>query len=132
LKSADELFDKQGRAVLLYTPNSPTEGHWVCLQRKSDGIYFFDSYGDKPDSADDLNGQPAHLSELLRGSGMPIYYNTKPYQKMRGDIATCGRHCVSRLIYNKKSPEQYDRVVKAFKGEPDDFVSALIYSFISK
>ena len=30
----DELFDKLGRAVLLYSTDSPTSGHWVGLIKK--------------------------------------------------------------------------------------------------
>ena len=124
--------------MLLYTPNSPTEGHWVCLFRNKDGIHFFDSYGDKPDNEEDLNGQEPLLTELFKDSGLPIYYNTKRYQKRRQNIATCGRHCIARLIFKNKSPESYDSIVRQFKddkgkvGEPDDWVSALIYSFIGK
>jgi hypothetical protein len=118
--------------MLLYTPNSPTEGHWVCLFRNKDGIHYFDSYGDKPDTEDDLNGQEPLLTQLLSESQLPVFYNTKRYQKLRTDIATCGRHCIARLIYKNKSPDAYNHIVNQFKGEPDDFVSALIYSFIGK
>jgi hypothetical protein len=132
VQSADSLFDSKGRCVILYTPQSPTEGHWTCLLKKPNGIYFFDSYGDKPDNDEALGDVPPYLTKLLKGSGKPVYYNTKQYQKERNDVATCGRHIISRLIYANKSPEQYDKIVKQFEGTPDDFVSGLIYSFIKK
>ena len=130
IRKVDDLFDKQGRCVLLYTPHDPTSGHWVCLMHKGDCIHYFDSYGDKADIPEDLGDVPPYLTEILKQSGLPVYYNTHQYQKEREDFATCGRWCVARLLYKDKTPEQFHAIVKKFKGQPDDFVSGLIYSFI--
>lgn len=132
LNSPDEMFDSQGRCVLLYTPEDPTSGHWVCIIKQPDHIFYFDPYGDKPDDKQELNGQEPILTQLLKQTGMPVYYNTHQYQKLRGDVATCGRWVCTRLIYKDTTPQQFMNVVKKFKGEPDDFVSGLIYSFLNK
>ena len=132
VSSIDQMFDAQGRCIMLYTPNDPTSGHWVCLIRKPTHIFYFDSYGDKPDIPDDLGDQPPLLTQLLKASGMPVFYNTKPYQVERANVATCGRHVISRLIYAEKTPEQYDAIIKKSGLSADDFVSGLIYGFLGK
>lgn len=132
VSSIEDLFDSQGRCILLYTPHEPTSGHWVCLIMKPDHIEYFDSYGDKPDIPEDLNGQPAVLTQLLKASGMPVFYNTKQFQKERSDVATCGRHVICRLLYVPKSLDQYAAAIAKSKLTPDDFVTGLTYDKLRK
>jgi len=127
----DDLFDRQGRCILLYTPYDPTSGHWTCLLRKNDHIEFFDSYGEKPDSPEYLGDQEPLLTQLLKASGMPVYYNTRQFQKDRSDVATCGRWVCARLLYFPYSIDKFSSIVDKFKGEPDSFVSGLIYGMIN-
>lgn len=128
----DQIFDRKGQCMLLYTPDDPTSGHWTCLWRNAEGIHYFDSYGEKPDIPEDLGDQPATLTALLKASGQPVFYSTHPYQKERSDVATCGRWCIARLLYRDRTPEQFLAIIRKFKGEGDDLVSALIYMFIKK
>jgi hypothetical protein len=132
VSDVDELFDSKGRCIMLYTPNDPTSGHWVCLIRRPDHIEYFDSYGDKPDIADDLNGQPPLLTKLLKAAGMPVFYNTRQFQKERGDVATCGRHVVCRLLYAPKSLDSYAAAIAKSGLSPDDFVSGLTFDKLRK
>lgn len=132
VQSADELFDAQGRCVLLYTPDDPNSGHWVCLIRRPESIYFWDPYGERPDIPEDLGSAPPVLTHLLQESGVPVFYNTHQYQSQRGDVATCGRWCAARLHYKDMSEKEFQSVIKKFKGSGDDFVSALTYGFIKK
>lgn len=132
MRRIDDLFDSQGRAILLYTPEDPTSGHWVCLMKRKDGIYFWDSYGDRPDIPAYLGDQPPILTQLLSHAGVPVHYNTHPYQKMGGSVATCGRWCIARLLYRDRDEAAFRSIVGEFKGNPDDFVSGLIYAFIKK
>jgi hypothetical protein len=132
-KHIDEILDRQGRLMLLYTPEDPNSGHWVCLWKTSDGsVNFFDSYGERPDLPEDLGPEPPVLTDILKQSQMPVFYNTHQYQHPGGDVATCGRWCIARLLYRDRTPEQFHAIVKSFKGEGDDLVSALIYMFIKK
>ena len=128
----NQLFDTQGRSVLLYTPEDPTSGHWVCMMRRPDSIYYWDPYGEKPDIPEDLGGQPPVLTQILKASGMPVFYNSHQYQSQRGDVATCGRWCAARLHYKDLSEKEFQSIVKKFKGKGDDFVSAFVYNFIKK
>jgi len=132
VRSIDQIFDAEGRCILLYTPNDPTSGHWVCLIEKPDHIEYFDSYGEKPDIEEDLNGQPALLTQLLKASGVPVFYNSKQFQKERSDVATCGRHAICRLLYAPMSIDEYAAVIKKSGLTPDDFVSGLTYSKLRK
>jgi hypothetical protein len=128
----DQLFDRKGRCMMLYTPDDPNSGHWVCLWKDNEGIHYFDSYGEKPDIPEDLGGQDAVLTPLLESSGLPVFYSTHKYQKEQSDVATCGRWCIARLLYRDRTPDEFYDIIRKFKGQGDDFVSALIYSFIKK
>jgi hypothetical protein len=132
VNSVDDIFDSEGRAILLYTPDSPTSGHWVALMRRPDSIYFWDPYGEKPDIPEDLGGQAPVLTALLKASGVPVFYNRHQYQTQRDDVATCGRWCAARLHYKDLSEAEFQKVIKKFKGSGDDFVAALVYNFIKK
>lgn len=141
MQSVDQLFDGKGRAILLYPNSGPTSGHWVALLRRPQAIEFFDSYGDAPDRQNDglpreylatLGADQPHLTRLMRASGKPVFYNTHPFQKERGDISTCGRHAVARLLYAPFSLDRYKRVVDASGLLPDDFVSGLTYDGLRK
>ena len=123
----DDMFDARGRCIMLYTPHDPESGHWVGMRRKPDHTEYFDSYGDRPDTADDLNGQPAMLTKLMKAAGIPVIYNTRQFQKERGDVATCGRHVVCRLLYAPKTLDQYAKAIDKSGLSPDDFVSGLTY-----
>lgn len=141
LKSIDECFDSKGRSIILFLTNGPTEGHWCCMLRKKKGILFWDSYGEAPEEQFDdipqsrleaLDQDHPYLTKLMRQSGRPIYYNTHQYQKLDGDIATCGRWCVARCLYGDKSEEYFKKVVDKSGMAPDTFVSGLIANFLGK
>jgi hypothetical protein len=105
------------------------------------GIEFFDPYGDRPEEQLDelpqsrleqLDESQPYLTNLMRRSGLPIYYNTHAFQKESGDINTCGRHCVARLMFKDKTLEQYKKIIDKSGLCPDKFVSGLTYVGIKK
>jgi len=134
MSSIDECFDSKGRCILLFLTSSPTEGHWVCLLNKKNGIHFFDPYGDKPEEQfdnvprsrlEELNqGQP-FLTHLLRASGRPVYYNTHGFQKDSEKVSTCGRHACVRCLYAPYSLQKYKSIIDASKMTPDEFVCGI-------
>jgi hypothetical protein len=142
MATIDDVFDAKGRAVLLFPNASPTVGHWTGLLSRPDGsIEFFDSYGDAPEkqkgglSRERLEAfdiESPHLMRLLRASGRPVFYNTHPFQKSRGDIATCGRHVAVRLLYAPHSLDEYADIVAKSGYAPDDFVAGVTYNKIHK
>lgn len=109
-----ELFDVDGRCIVLYLTEDAFTGHWVCLWRSGDGVQFFDPYGFAPDDQltfteekkrERLGQKYPILSELLAGT--PVVFNIVDYQKDRSNVNTCGRHCVVRLLNKALDPDAY-------------------------
>ena len=141
MNSIDEAFDSKGRCIMLYLTESETSGHWVCMLKKRGSIEFFDPYGEPPDKplttlSDEQRealgeGEPL-LTEMLRASGKPVYYNTHGFQKDRADVATCGRHSVVRCLYAPYTLEKYKACIDKSGMSPDNFVSALTAQKLGK
>jgi len=72
------------------------------------------------------------LTMLLKQCGMPVVYNTHPFQKLGATMNTCGRHCITRLLYRNKSLEDYDELIKRSKLSPDDFVAGTTFKCLRK
>ena len=142
LQNADEMFDKKGRAILLFPNVSPTAGHWTCLINRPDSIEFFDSYGEAPDTTQKggmskgrlemLDIERPDLTRLLRASGKPVFYNHHQFQKDSPNVASCGKHCCVRLLYEPYSLEKYNKIIESSGMSPDNFVSGVIYNKIRK
>lgn len=140
-RSLNECFDKKGRCIILFLTEDEHTGHWCCMLRKKKGIEFFDPYGDPPEDQFDkvpksrleaMNEDEPYLTNLMRGAGVPIYYNTHAFQKTKRNLNTCGRHCVARLMYGNKSLSQYKSIIDKSTLCPDDFVSGLTYLKLEK
>jgi hypothetical protein len=125
----------------LYLTEDRNTGHWVCLIKKDNEIEFFDPYGEKPDDQlkwvgaakrFELDQDRPLLSKLLRESGYKVIYNKYPFQKDKNDINTCGRHCVSRLLFKDLSLPQYAEMIRKSGLSPDEFVSRLTFPTLRK
>jgi hypothetical protein len=137
-----EMFDAKGRAILLFPNISPTAGHWTALIDKPDHIEFFNSYGEPPEATrkgglsssrlEQLDIDSPDLTQLLRASGKPVYYNTHAFQSSSPSVANCGRHCVVRLLYAPYSLDKYGGIIKKSGMSADDFVSGLTYDKLRK
>ena len=144
MESIDECFDSKGRCILLFLTSSPTSGHWCCMLNKKDKIVFFDPYGDAPEKQkeganpallEQMDQRQPHLTDLMRASGRPVYYNTYDYQKEGYDVNTCGRWCVARCLYASKSDEYFHKLIMDAEKKgipPDEFVSALTANWLRK
>jgi len=141
VRSIDDVFDRYGRAMMLYPTDSETTGHWVCMIKRDDGsIEFFDPYGKPVDSQlrwaggmrrrEELGADEPLLTRLLKGR--KVIVNRHPYQKNGDDIATCGRHCVGRLLLKDLSLKQYNDVIKETGLPADEFVARLTYPILGK
>lgn len=96
-KNIKQLLGKEGRVVILYETSSRTEGHFVALYERFDGVLCFaDSYGLKYDTeqtyAQYTAKLPKYLTALIENSGMQIDYNKVDYQSRQSRIADCGRY----------------------------------------
>jgi len=141
LTDIDQCFDRKGRCIILFLTTSPTEGHWVCLLRRPKGIEYFDPYGETPEAMKDsmptsllasLDERQPYLSNLLRGKGMPVYYNTHSFQQDKSRVNTCGRHCVVRCLFSSFPLQKYYDAIKKTGLSGDDFVVAKTYEILKK
>ena len=133
-------------AVILYEKR-PKNGHWVCiiryLKKGVPTIEFFDSYGIFPDDEkryidkDFLSSSRQtknRLDELLLKASKRyrIEYNNYRLQKKSSDIATCGRHVVSRILLKNLNIDEYNKLMNSFKQyglSPDD-VATIISEYV--
>jgi hypothetical protein len=142
IRDIDQLF-KDNSAVILYE-NRPRVGHWVCLIRNIvDGrpsIEFFNSYGIVPDMQKkhinrgflDSSAQKYNkLVELLyRASARyVIHYNNHRLQSRNGNVATCGRHVIARILLKDLDIDSYNRFLRSF-GENTDRIVTYISELI--
>jgi hypothetical protein len=141
LERVEQMFDDQGRAIILYPNSGPSSGHWCCLINKRNGIHYFDSYGEEPEEPKDdvleenlkeWGADYPDLLRLLKGSGRPVFYNTHKFQSEKADVATCGRHCCARLLYAPATLDQYAKVIKKSGLTADEFVSGLVFDKLGK
>jgi len=130
-RKLDDIF-VNGSFVILIENKTSKVGHWVCVVKRGIGsktvISYFDSYGRKPDPQLYLQGGRPYLTHLLLESGYPIEYNSHDYQS-RG-MATCGRHCIVRVIMKDEPLSHYREFMKMFKS--DDALVTAITCMINK
>lgn len=121
-RNIDELLGKYKAAVILYL-TSPNFGHWTGLFLNKEGLHFIDSYGGLPDETlehigavtnKSLKQDFTYLIALMVKSPYDLYYNDHKLQKKEGNIATCGRHVVNRILHKQLTDDQY------FNKFPDD------------
>lgn len=110
--SIEQLLPKQKDVVIIIYESKPNYGHWVLLARYIDEethkptIEYLDPYGGVIDTPlkwidnkykKNIDSTP-YLTNLLTKAKdkFDIIYNGKDFQKENKNIATCGRHCVSR------------------------------------
>jgi hypothetical protein len=139
--SIDDVLGEHGACIILYQ-RERFEGHWTCLWRsnKNNVLWFYDPMGIEMDTEVKLskfqlrvhNGQEVlHLTHLIEQSNYTVISNTFEHQKNARTINTCGRHCVTRLLFRELNPTQYNTfITNGFSGmDPDDSVSMLTIGF---
>jgi hypothetical protein len=123
--SLEELLPENKSYVIILYQDSPNKGHWVCVLRYDDKFEYFDSYGNKID--DPLNWVPLgirkeldqmtpYLSNMLKGK--KYVWNNKKFQEENPEVATCGRHCVFRILNNEENNlnlKEYIKVMEEIK-----------------
>lgn len=91
---------------LILIEQAKNSGHWTVLVRFKNNIYYFDSYGVKPDGEwkfipnyvrKMLNQETNELTRLLnqaKKDGFNVSFNKVKYQEDAPHINTCGRYCI--------------------------------------
>ena len=115
-----ELVPAEISACFILIKTSQNSGHWTVVVRYHDHLYYFDSYGVKPD------GELSHISKTLRyeldnyltslldATDMNVAYNKFQFQSYHADINTCGKWC---LVFVKSVFEGL--TIKSFKAGID-------------
>ena len=128
--SLKQLLRPYGSVCLLYE-TKPNYGHWVGVIDRGSSVEVFDSYGKyrvdgelkiiDPQFRQQSGQNFAYLSKLLYEDGRPIEYNDTPVQSQNPQIATCGRHVLTRILMKDMPVGQYTKLLK--KGNPDKIVT---------
>ena len=113
--------------ILLQNPDDMNSGHWFSVSRNlpKKEIYFFSTYGGKPDvekiswmNEDDLRQSGQILNIFNDGlydaqkHGWKIYYNDYPYQKPGDNTAVCGIYTAA-FLNSGKNPDEFEEDTKA-------------------
>lgn len=109
--------------ILLQDPSDMSSGHWISVSRKPERkeIYFFSTYGGKPDvekliwiNEDDLRESGQFMNIFndglheLQKHGWEIHYNDYPYQKSGDKTAVCGIY-VAAFLRSGANPDEFER-----------------------
>jgi hypothetical protein len=136
-KTLDEILGANRTCIVLFE-SQPNYGHWVCIIRRDNDVEFFNSYGGYPDDtlkhietkfALKPHQNKPYLSMLIMKSPYNLFYNEFKFQKEKGDIKTCGRHCVVRAkhknldIYDYK--EKLDALCEKYNTDYDNIVTMM-------
>ena len=103
-----------------------TQRHWVVILKHKDGSYsYFDS----------LALGLHKTSHLLKDSRFPAFLkkiranvNTKRLQSDHRDVATCGLHCICRMVKHELKNNEYNHWILSIRNlKPDEIVTWLTY-----
>jgi hypothetical protein len=104
----EELLPKVGDFQIILLRDSPKQGHWITIERKSpDLYYYFNSFGESYNQdlylisssiRKMLGSYDNFLNDLLKGKKVE-YMNKKLQQDYS---AVCGRWCVLFIIMTTK------------------------------
>jgi len=138
----EDLLPKDGDCKIILIEDKYNSGHWVCVLRHGKNIEYFNSYGAKWDTdwkfvnkmmrtiLGENTNEMTRLMDKAEKDGWTVLWNKKKYQKLGGNIQTCGRHCIMRIEALKmgyRNPTEYEKLIKQFKdatGKDADYVVA--------
>lgn len=134
-QNIDDVLSPHGCVVILYEMK-PNYGHWVCVIKHEDQnkIEFFDPYGlfcdDQLEFIDTKfrkasNQMFPKLCEMLHDSPYDIVYNKTQLQKYSSDVSSCGRHVSFRIVMRDTPLNEYVKILKQNKYDPDMTVTYL-------
>lgn len=121
--------------ILVQNPNKMNSGHWTALKFKpfTKEIYFFSTYGGKPDTEKNLWISP---NDLIRSHQVPniindglkvfalngwkIHYNQHEYQHKGDKTATCGIWSAA-FLNDGENPDQFYRRTKRQRLSAEDY-----------
>jgi hypothetical protein len=136
----DDIFDDQGRCIILFLTEDANTGHWICLIKHENHIEYFDPYGgEKPDGErkwltkaklEELGQDEPFLTKLLKGH--KVVSNPYQFQSECASVSTCGRHVCTRLLHKQMSLPEYKKMIDNSGMTPDEFVTKFTSQVIHK
>lgn len=134
MTSIEEMLQPYGRYVMLYQFPGQKVGHWVVGFLQDGMLHLFDPYGLQPDEPMEKMGHPEvkTYTNLIHQS--PYYpdrlaISKYQYQQFKDGIDTCGRHCISRLLFANLNPENYhDLMTSKLLQNPDERATLITLS----
>jgi hypothetical protein len=134
----DELLYPYGMTVILYL-QAPNIGHWTCIWKNENKIFFFDSYGNRVDDDQSwitekerkiLYQNMRYLSILLKRAPYEIDYNQ--YKLQGPHVNTCGKWCCARLQLKHLSTDEFADLFKKHGNiTPDMLVDFYYQKFLN-
>jgi hypothetical protein len=142
IRSIMDILPEYICACFILLRTSQNSGHWTVICRNNTRIYYFDSYGVKPDGelskiASDvryeLHENSKSLSRLIRTipGAFKFSWNETQFQRYSPIINTCGRWCYvfARCVLNGMTLVQFvsrmDMLKHEYKKPYDDLVCLL-------
>ena len=112
-------------------------GHYCSLTRLGNYYYFYDPMGYKPDEYKHFSDRNRMYKEQVNSliqhfitSGLHVDYSHHKHQSRNPKIATCGRHCVMRCIFNG-SNDEYNKRIRKQSGIKRGFLDNYVYYLTS-
>ena len=129
----DDLFSNYDNAVILYLTTN-NYGHWTCIFKRDNVVYFFDSYGTRPD--DQFKNIPEfinkkykqtykYLTDLLLHCPYEVRFNQYKLQKHGEGINTCGRWVIERLRNKDLDENEFAEIFNKSRIESDKLITML-------
>ena len=121
------------RCVILYE-TTKNKGHWTCIYKYKNTIYFFDSYGNNHEEQFNfipkninkaLKQDHQRLTELLYKSKYRVEYNETQLQQFKEGINTCGRWVLIRMLYPHISVDDFKKLFLSKSKKPDEIIYEL-------
>lgn len=124
--SIKSVFGKS-KSVILFYPNAKIGedviGHYVCLVKHPKGYQFYDPYGFKPDTQQKMTPQRKMLydedaNSLVKhflSTNEPVDYSPFKHQSLSPNVATCGRHSLSRCMLDDLTNDEYHKKMTTLK-----------------
>lgn len=131
--------------ILLQDPDDMDSGHWISVSRNvpKKEIYFFSTYGGKPDvekiqwmDEDSLRESGQYLNIFndglhdLQKHGWKIHYNDYPYQKPGDNTATCGIFTAA-FLRSGKDPDKFKKETLKILSKKENPAIVYFYKYFA-
>lgn len=149
IRTLEKFLDTIEDGIVVLYQNTPNSGHYCCIFENDKGLFWFDPYGVlnnvwlMADSQLKWTGFKKYSgkSKILKfmdeykKRGGKVFGNDIKYQKDDPSRATCGYHCLMRLIFSFMDEDEYFRFMKNIKKKTnskdfDELVVKLLKNYI--